>query len=925
MKKQGIIAVSLNSVGAVLIAALITAGVICEPILTSYFGVIGGTNNGGNQYSNYKTDEEITNARNNISNQIMAEGSVLLKNNNNVLPLKQNSKVSIFGQHAHEILASGSGSGSIGNSKFSLYDVLKNKGLDINKILWDFYLNNGGKSLGNGPALPGGNSKTDWSINECDVSQYSNEVLNSYASYNDVGIVVISRTGGEGGDLALDMSSYGGSESEHYLELSAQEKKLLKHVKENFNKVVVILNTNNPMELGFLDEYGIDACLYIGGVGMSGIDGVGDVIVGNANPSGRLVDTYVYDNFSSPAMQNFGDFTYTNSSYNYVSYKEGIYVGYRYYETRYADKIIDKGNTASFDYDQEVVYPFGYGLSYTNFSYSNFSMNYDSNSDTFDFKVTIKNTGEVAGKDVIELYYQSPFDHETSKIEKSAIELGGFIKTPLLNPNEEKEVSITINKQDLASYDEIYNKTYILEKGDYKFTIASNAHEAVNNILKNQGYNVEGSSLIATYTQAEDLKYSQDKYTNKEITNLFDDAKYENMTFLSRKDWSKVDTLKDNNLAISDKNLLQASKKGKEASLNPSINNDTAPKTNVQSDLNLIDLVDTDYDDAKWDELVSKIKKSDLQKLFATAGYATIAIDYIGKPRTVDTDGPAGLQSFVGGASTLKSFGYPTETILASTWNIELAKNFGKMVGEDALHGGVSGWYAPGMDTHRTPFGGRSFEYYSEDGLLSGKIGSNVVIGAQEKGLYTFIKHFALNEQDTNRGPSLHTWASEQAMREIYFKPFQICVQEGKALALMTSLNCIGVTANVGNYNLITKLLKEEWGFKGMVITDYLGYDNDLMMQTLFAGGDAMLSTYGIFSDKSNATLNELQRAAKSILYTISRSNAMYNLKNGENVKTGTPVYLVAEIGIISLIGVGLITYDIVLFVKHRKKKLSNK
>ena len=921
MKKRAVLAVSLNSLGAILIAAFVTVGVICEPILTTYFGIVGGTNNGGNEYSTYKTDEEITDARNSISNQIMSEGSVLLKNDNEALPIAKSSKISIFGQHAHEILASGSGSGSIGNPTKSFYEVLTEKGLEVNKTLWDFYLNNGGKSLGNGPALPGGNSVTDWSINECDISKYSDEIKSSYSSYNDAGIVVISRTGGEGGDIAMDMSSYGGEKEEHYLELSKEEKDLLKHVKENFKKVIVLLNTNNPMELGFLNELNIDACLYIGGVGMSGLDGVADIILGNKNPSGRLVDTYVFDNFSSPAVQNFGDFTYTNSPYHYVSYKEGIYVGYRYYETRYADKIMNKGNPGSFDYSNEVVYPFGYGLSYTTFSHSDFKMNYDENSEEFKFSVTVKNTGEKAGKDVIELYYESPFNHDSSKIEKSAIELGGFMKTPMLNPNEEKEVTIKIDKRDLASYDEFNKKTYLLEKGNYNFTVASNAHEAINNILSKDGYEVESKGDVITYKQSEEKEYKNDSNTNKEITNLFDDAKYENMTFLSRKDWSKLDNLKDDKLSISDKFLEQANKKGKEASLNPNINNNAEPIVNAKNNINLVDLVETDYDDPKWEKIVQEIKKSDLQKLFATLGYATMAIDYIGKPRGVDTDGPGGLQSFVGGASALKAFGYPTETILASTWNKELAKEFGKMVGEDALHGGVSGWYAPAMNTHRTPFGGRNFEYYSEDGILAGEIGTNVVLGAQEKGLYTFIKHFALNEQDTNRGPSLHTWASEQTMREIYFKPFEMCVKEGKSLALMTSLNCIGVTANVGNYNLITKLLKEEWGFKGMVITDYLAYDADLMMQSLFAGGDIMLSTYGLFSDKSNATINELQRAAKNVLYAISRSNAMYSLKNGGSVKSGIPVYLIAEISVISVIAV---TYDSFLLKKYIKSKKNN-
>ena len=331
--------------------------------------------------------------------------------------------------------------------------------------------------------------------------------------------------------------------------------------------------------------------------------------------------------------------------------------------------------------------------------------------------------------------------------------------------------------------------------------------------------------------------------------------------------------------------------------------------------MKLNQFIEKDYSDPQWQQLVEQLTPKMLEDLYSQAGYATKALDYIGKPRAADSDGPAGIQSFVGGASAVEAYGYPTETLLACSWNVELAERLGKMVGEDGLIGGVSGWYAPAMDTHRTPFGGRNFEYYSEDGLLAGKMGASVVSGAQSKGLYCFIKHFALNEQDTNRGMTLHTWANEQSMREVYFVPFQISVQEGGALALMTSLNCIGVTPAVGNYELITKLLKEEWGFEGMVITDYLGYDAQLIEQVLFAGGDAMLSTFGMFSSRDNQAQAQLQRAAKNICYTVSRSNAMLNIDEGGGVSAGIPVYQVICWCVVGVLAIGLIVADVFVVV----------
>lgn len=919
MKKRKIILTIALDV--LLVGASVAIGVVCDyfsPILTVYLNTIGGTESKTQNYSSFETDEELQSARDEVSYNIMGEGATLLRNENNTLPLQKGNNVSIFGQHAHEILASGSGSGSIGDPIKNLKEVLEDSGFNVNEKLWDFYLNNNGKSLGNGPALAGGNSKTDWSINEYPVASYDSSLDSTYSSYNDAAIVVISRTGGEGGDLATDMSSYGGSSNEHYLELSTEEKDLLTYVKGKFNKTIVLLNINNPLELGFLEEYNIDACLYIGGVGMSGLSAVGDILNGTINPSGHLNDTYVYDNFSSPASQNFGDFSYSNNDkYNYVDYAEGIYVGYRYYETRYADKIMNFENVGDYNYDETVVYPFGYGLSYTKFEWSNFTSNYVEESDTFEFSIDVKNVGDAKGKDLVEVYLNAPYDQGSTTIEKSFVKLVGFKKTDEIEPSETKTVTISVPKKELASYDYLNYKTYVVESGEYNLALSSNAHEASNEILSKFGYDIEtDKNFIYSYTQSEldTTSYSKDDATNEDITNLFDSAIYDDYEVLSRKNWSVVEKGLKRSLTLNDKDQIQADKTGAEASLNPTWDEEvTSTTTNNEKDVSLIDYVGKDYDDESWNDIVECLKTSELKSLFSTAGYQTKGIESIDKPATVDTDGPAGLQSFVGGASSIKAHGYPTESLLACTYNPDLAYKLGEIVGEDALHGNVNGWYAPGMDIHRTPFGGRSFEYYSEDGLLSGKIGAQVVKGSKSKGLYCYIKHFALNEQDTNRGTTLHTWCNEQAMREIYLKPFEISVKEGNADALMTSLNCIGVTAAVGNYNLVTKLLKDEWGFEGMVITDYLGFDNDLMMQTLYAGGDAMLSTYGKFNETSKKTVKELQRACKNILYTVANSNAMYGLESGE-VKNGIPIYLILEICILCLIGVGFVLLNLLVF-----------
>ncbi len=925
-KKKFIIAGVVNFILFALMITIIVLGNFFSPILEVFLPSIGGNKYDGWAKSEFSGADEMNAERRKVGKQIEAEGAVLLKNEV-TLPLSENAKVSVFGQHAHEMLSSGSGSGSIGETQMNLKESLEKVGFSVNDTLWNFYINNGVKSLGHGPALAGAHTTTDWSINECPREKYSDTVKNSYKQFHDAAIVVISRTGGEGGDLPRNMSEYGGSQDQNYLELNADEKNLLADVTKEFDKVVVLLNTNNPFEMGFLNDYDIGACLYIGGVGMSGMEAIGALLSGDENPSGRLVDTYVYDNFSSPASQNFGDYKYSNSNYNYVVYSEGIYVGYRYYETRYYDKVTEAANVGNYDYDSVVAYPFGYGLSYTNFKYSDFKYEYDAEKDELVFSVEVANVGDKAGKEVVELYLNAPYEHGVTQVEKSAVKLVAFEKTELLEANTGKEtVTLRVPKKELVSYDAKTAKTYVLEAGEYNFTVAANAHAAVNNILKAKGYDVTGEAeAVKSYTvdTSDSVTYSKDAVTKTEITNLFDYAQFDGMKVISRSDWTQVDKgIEYSNLAISDADLAQAQLTGKQASRNPDWNKEVGDvKTNSGGTLKLADFTETPYEDKKWDELVAQIKRGDLQKMFAMSGYATMAIDEVGKPRAKDSDGPGGISSFVGGASNVDAYGYPTETVLACTWNKELAQRMGEMVGEDGLIGGISGWYAPAMDTHRTPFGGRNFEYYSEDGHIGGKMGAAVVKGAQSKGLYCYIKHFALNEQDTNRGGNLHTWANEQAMREVYFEPFRISVQEGDALGVMTSLNCIGVTYNVGNYNLITKLLKEEWGFKGMVITDYIAPPNELIEQCLYSGGDIILSTYGNYSTTNNADKAQLQRAAKSVLYTVSRSNAMYLVSSDGSVNAGFPLWILLVIIISVVLGAAIVTTDLFLFLPRKKKE----
>lgn len=933
-------------IGIVLTVALNSVAAYWEKPLSDYFGVIGeGSTGDTSNYlfpSEFASEEERKTAQADLTEQIVAEGTVLLKNNG-ALPSTDAKKISLFGISSAGKIVSGSGSGAVSGEVKSLKESLIASGYEINETLYDFYANST-HSHGSGAAPGGGSAKGDWKIDEVPQSEYASEVFNSYASYNDAAIVVFSRKGGEGGDLPTEMSRFGGNAEDNYLSLSQEEKDLLRSIKDSgtFAKTLVIINSAGAMELGFVDqdEYGVDAALWYTGTGSNGIDAIGKVINGEINPSGKLIDTYVYDNKSSAAMQNFGDYRYVDANgeltgQSYVNYGEGIYVGYRYYETRYEDQVIGTDGVGDYDYKSTVKYPFGHGISYTEFTWGEQKLVEENGSYTMSVEVT--NSGTVAGKDVIQLYAQTPYT--IGGIEKSSVQLVGYAKTKELQPNEKEVIEIKFDQKDLASYDYIGEKTYVLDSGSYYITAAKNAHDAVNNVLSAKGFSTANgmdydgnSSLVSQFDVAEKVLFNT-SVTNSEITNQFDDVIAEDALYLSRSNWSVLDNgqleyasssisgvsevtdLEGNvaTLTISEALRDALSAEGYDASGAPAIDsvgypNKDSYKYDEKTNLVLSDMVGLPFDDPKWDELLNAMKLSEQHGLFNKSGYGTAAIDSVGKPKTFEYDGPSGISNFITGES---GFGFPTSTMVAATFNTDLAAEFGKLVGEDAINTKTSGWYAPAVNIHRTPFSGRNYEYYSEDPYLSGNVSLNVVKAVQDKGVYVYVKHFALNDQETNRAAynSVATWSNEQAIREIYLKPFQMSIETGGAKGLMMSLNRIGSTHATTNFNLITNVTRGEWGFEGVIITDYMsGMSPEFADQFLAAGGDMFLATGAIpLSDaKQDWSRAELRRSSKNVLFNIANSLAMNGLTDGGTFSNGIAVYQIVLWIVDALVAFGL-------------------
>ncbi|UNK71848.1 glycoside hydrolase family 3 protein [Microbacterium sp. H1-D42] len=733
-----------------------------------------------------------------VAEQISDEGIVLLKNDG-ALPLAA-PKVNVFSFASFNLRYGGNGSGgSDQSSAVSLYDALEQQGVEYNPDLYASMQDAGAKTEEGSNGLfailamfAGAGDK-----GEPAPDYLTDDVMAAANDYSDTAMIVIGNDGVESTDMTAEQ-----------LTLTDEQKALFERVTGTFDNVIVVVNSGNQMELGFLDEYPqITGAVWIGTPGPRGAVSLAKVLTGNVNPSGHLTDTYAYDVDSAPATVNFGDFRYKNADRGFLDYAEGIYVGYRYYETRYVD---DEAG-----YQAAVQYPFGYGLSYTDFDWTASAPVVADGTVSVD--VTVRNTGDVAGKDVVQVYGSAPYT--PGGVEKSAIELAGYAKTSELAPGVSETVTVKFALRDLASWNTDQG-AYVLDAGDYEFSVSTDVH-----------------SPIATFTHAvaESAVYDTDETTGEKLQNRFGYAEGD-VTYLSRADWDGTYPAAEDRDYMASEAVLEA--------MDPEIEpaKGEEPTYGADNGLKLEDLKDLDYDDAKWDEFLDQFTLDEQIELFAKGSYETAAVERLGVPAATLFDSPSGLSFFFGNVTAAA---YPTEVVVAATWNDALAVALGESVGAEANAYGVEGWYAPAMNLHRTPMGGRDFEYFSEDPLISGKMAAGMISGAQSKNVLTFMKHFALNEQEINaRLPGVNVFASEQALRELYLSPFEISVKEGGAMGAMSSFINIGGSWSGGNEQLLQEVLRGEWGFDGVVSTDAViggfmdpalavRHGNDLMLAML--------------------------------------------------------------------------------------------
>ena len=989
LKKRVIIwgASTLVLVG-VLVAANIVARTVAKTIISEALNdkpkpIFDETKEGVEFERVAQTKKEATAQGDKITEKICEEGMVLLKNENNALPLKKNAKISVFGKNSVNLVAGGSGSAAPGESDpKTIFESLTSAGFSYNKALEDFYKDNkkSGEGRSKNPAMDNG-GVDHLETGETPIVDYPENVTSTYGQYGDAALIVFSRIAGENWDLprkAVVKDENGRTVKDssnkvvttrdhHYLELDKNEQDLIKHVCDSgkFEHVIVLLNGSNYIDCGFLKlntdpNYNakIDAAINIGSTGGSGIMALGRILAGTVNPSGHTVDTVYTDYKTDPTWQNFGgnfqdDFegdaylsktTGNSTNYYFVEYEENIYLGYRYYETRYAEiKKASGQEAADAWYNSHVLYPFGYGLSYTTFSQeivNKADLAAALDKDTpFDVEIKVKNTGEVAGKQVVQLYVTTPFTE--NGIEKADKVLVGFAKTGLLEKNGEETVKITVNPYDFASFDSHDKnsngkKCYELDAGDYVFHAGTDVHHDFDTFTKN---------LAATAV------FENDPTTNTPVTTLFDDVTENMKESLSRNNFEETFphtvTLDERKIAASFLNKL----KSKETTNDEEYT--TLPTMGVDEiTCDLFDLVGKPYNDAKWDEFLNQLTFADYLKLFNEGCYST---GYIQKgninlvPATTSADGPTGLVSFLGNVlpggkpAVYGCCYYCSECLVAQTYNPSLAEEQGICIGEEALVGnergdGLSypGWYAPGVNLHRSPFSGRNTEYYSEDPFISGKFAAKVIQGVQSKGVYANVKHFAINDQETHRSKNgISSWVDEQAMRELYFKPFETAVKEGKTRGLMTSFNRIGYEWAGGSYRLVTKVLREEWGFVGSVICDFHTDKYMDCKQMLYAGGDLNLASldtekmqtsnkYGTPYVSANDPMdaNLLRQAAHRVCYCVANSNAMAKPIKGYNPANWEIALTAGTIGLsVILLGWGAAAICTALFAKDKKKE----
>lgn len=853
-----------------------------------------------------------------VNLKLAEEGFVLLKNENAALPMNKGARISVFSKNSVNLSYGGSGSGGFDTSNNkNLYESLNDAGFVTNPTLKNFY-----ESSQSGPVRTANSSDLDNGDNqkiataETPQNKYTDAVRNSYADYSDAALVVITRIGGEGFDLPRYQGDSEGAVSpdSHYLELDQNEIDLLTAVTDGtFKRVVVVFNTPSSFEATFLKDSAyaafadkIDAAVWIGFTGSNGITALGEILNGDVNPSGRLVDTWAADFTKNPSFVNFGtgclpDTTdkYDGGMYYSVDYEEGIYVGYRYYETR--------GETDGEDwYNANVVYPFGYGLSYTTFDWTvgDASASEIELGTTITVPVTVKNTGSVAGKEVVQLYASAPYT--LGGIEKAHKVLVGFAKTKLLQPGESETVTVSFDPYSAASYDyrDANNNGfsgYELEAGEYTLYVSRNAHESEKAIALNL---------------AADVQIGTDPTTDSEVVNRYTDSEdfldsdWQLDTMLSRADWEGTWPTPQTAQQHAGTDRLYEEIRSEEHNNPTDFDSEEYPWFGEEPTLTLRDLLPSaeaegyepvvSYDDERWEELMMGCDEEEMIALINNGAYHTLAMEGVGLPATIHGDGPSGFTCFMSKEQVNGTCQYVSEPVMASTWNIDLMTKLGEAIGEEGTIGDkatgqpYSSIYAPGVNIHRSPFGGRCSEYFSEDPFISGMMGAAEVQGIQSRGVLPTVKHFVANEQETHRsiGGDL-SWLSEQALREIYLKPFEYTVKLGETRGIMTSFNRIGTRWTGGDYRLLTEILRNEWGFNGLVICDFNTIPQYMIPRMMFyAGGSLDLATQqsAMWTDCDTSDAGDaivLMRAVKDVMYALVNSNAM----NAEVIGYNPPIW----------------------------------
>ncbi len=898
-----------------------------------------------------------------VVKQVEAEGASLLTNIDKALPLAAGAKVSLFSTSSVNIVYGGTGSGNVDSSKCdNLMQALEKEGFSVNKTLWDFYATGEAKDYtrGNAGAVVQDSATASGygsaEIVEAPWSIYTEDVLKSIESYGDAAIVVLSRIGGEGADSYFDHTLGNGK---NYLALNDIERDMMKNIKAlkdagKIGKIIVLINTSNALQVDFLknNEYGVDATLWIGGVGQTGLNAVAEILSGKVNPSGGLADTYCYNNYSSPVMQNFTPIQYTGDltkipehADTYMIYQEGIYVGYKYYETRYEDTVMGKGNTAGYKYGDDVAFPFGYGLSYTTFEYSNMSYEYNKDAQTYTIKVTVTNTGDVAGKEAVQIYVQSPYTQYDidNKVEKASVQLVGFEKTDILQPGASEALTIVVDGDYVASYDAYGAGTYILDAGDYYFTAATDSHNAVNNILAAKGYttangmDAEGNAaLVCKWTNetldtttyaTSDAGVKIENQLSASDPNL-NDKVGQKVTFLTRNDWAGTMPSLKNTVKIALNEYLIQGLQDQQYVTDP---NTTVkmPTLGADNGMKLYDMIGKDYNDPAWDKLLDQMTFDEMVSFIADAFHWHMPVESVQSPGTRDENGPQGLTvALFGSQLGVQTTALTSEDVLAATFNKELAYKVGNIVGNDCLDARVTFLYGPGANTHRSPYSGRNFEYYSEDSVLSSEMAHYEVKGIEEKGVFVVYKHFALNDCEQDR-IGLGVWLTEQAAREIYLRAFQGGLEDSQAggNGVMMAYTRWGVQWSGANAGLLRGILNGEWNCNGLQITDNVlntmvnAVDGVLGGTTTFDSMMAFMVTDNGLAKYENdpVVVTAMREAAHHNLYAIANSQAMNGIGPNTTIKAVEP-------GIIGTCRTGAIVFwvlfavSLVLWILKRSK-----